>query len=103
MDNEVKKAIETLTRATANCAKGDRHLVVLDRGWIFAGDMTQDKDTGVYTVVNCVNVRKWSQGGFGALSRSAKEAGATLDTCAPIRFRQDALIFAVPIAGDWDA
>jgi hypothetical protein len=99
---DVKEAIETLTRATADCSKGDKHIVVLDRGWIFAGDLSQD-DAGIYTLTNAVNIRKWSQGGFGALSKSAKEAGATLDGCAPIRFHRSALIFAVPISGGWDA
>jgi len=101
MESEVKQALETLERATANCTKGDRHIVVLDRGWIFAGNMTQDEH-GVYTLTNCVNVRKWSQGGFGALAISASKAGATLDDCAPIRFRADAMIFAVPIPENWN-
>ena len=101
MKDEVRNAIKVIEQATANCAEGDRHLVVLDRGWIFAGDMSL-KDN-VYTVVNCKNVRKWGKGGFGALTKSASLAGATLDECEPIRFKSSALIFAVPIAEDWDA
>jgi len=99
---DVKQAIKTLEQATANCAKGDRHLVVLDRGWIFAGDMSYDEDTRVYTLSNCKNVRKWSKGGFGALSQGAKKAGATLDDSEPIKFKSSAMIFAVPIRGGWD-
>ena len=101
MRDDVKKAIEVIEKATANCAKGDRHLIVLDRGWIFAGDMSLKDD--VYTVTNCQNIRKWGKGGFGALSRSAALSGATLDACESIRFKASALIFAVPIAEDWDA
>lgn len=100
MREDVKKAIEVIEKATANCAKGDRHLVVLDRGWIFAGDMSLKDD--VYTVTNCKNVRKWNKGGFGALSKSASLAGATLDDCEAIRFKASAMIFAVPIAEEWD-
>ena len=73
MRDDVKKAIEVIEKATANCAKGDRHLIVLDRGWIFAGDMSLKDD--VYTVTNCQNIRKWGKGGFGALSRSAALSG----------------------------
>ena len=102
MKDEIKKAIKTLEAATANCAAGDRHLVVLDRGWIFAGDMSLDEETGGYTLSDCVNVRKWKQGGFGALSKSATAAGAALDACAMIRFHRSAMILSVPIAGDWD-
>jgi len=101
MSDDIKKAIATLERATANCTAGDRHLVVLDRGWVFVGDLSQD-DHGIFTINNCQNVRKWSSGGFGLLSQSATKAGAVLDGCAPIRFEKSARIFVVPVSGDWD-
>ena len=101
MKKEVADAINVLKEATANCAAGDRHIVVLDRGWIFAGSMSFDKDTKVYTVTNCTNIRKWSKGGFGLLSKDAKESEAVLDDCATIRFGATAMIFCVPISDDW--
>ncbi len=97
---DVKKAIETLTKATATCAAGDRHIVVLDRGWIFAGDLSKDEHN-VYTLSNAVNVQRWEKGGFGALSKSATKAGATLSECEPLRFAASAMIFVVPISEDW--
>lgn len=81
---------------------GNRHLVVLDRGWIFAGDLANHSEGG-YILTNAKNVRRWEEGGFGALSRSAKAAKAHLDDCAPIRFSANACIFKTPIGGDWDA
>lgn len=102
MKKEIKNAIEVLQKATANCAQGDRHIVVLDRGWIFAGDMSLDKETNVYTLSNCVNIRKWETGGFGGLTLSAKVSKATLNECSLIRFHASAMIFCVPIDGDWD-
>lgn len=102
MDNEVKKAIETLTAATANCAVGDRHIVVLDRGWIFAGRMSLDTETNVYTVTDCVNIRYFKKVGFGGLSQGAKKAEATLDKCVPIKFHARAMIFCVPISEGWE-
>lgn len=101
MKNEIKEAIKVLQQATANCAQGDRHIIVLDRGWIFAGDMSQD-EKGVYTVLNCKNVRKWSKGGFGGLTKSAKKSEAVLDDCEPVRFYSKSMIFCVPIGDDWD-
>ena len=101
MKEEVRNAIDVLTAATANCVEGDRHLVVLDKGFIFAGNLSKKDD--VYTLTNCFNVRKWSTGGFGGLSKSANESGATLDPSAPIRFEPRAMVFCVPISGDWDA
>ena len=102
MNHEVKEAIKVLEAATANCAQGDRHIAVLDRGWIFAGDMSLDTDTGVYTMTNCVNIRKWTKGGFGALSRSVVDSGAISDKCATIKFHARSMILCVPIGGDWD-
>ncbi|MCP4570350.1 MAG: hypothetical protein GY841_22440 [FCB group bacterium] len=99
--NDIKKAIETLQAATANCTTGDRHLVVLDRGWVFAGNLSQDEH-GVFTINNCKNVRKWSSGGFGGLALSAKNSGAVLDDCAPVKFEASARIFVSPISESWD-
>ena len=101
MDHKIKEALKVLQKATANFADGDRHIVVLDRGWIFVGNILQDEN-GVYTVVNCKNIRKWSSGGFGGLSKSAKLSGAVLDDCDPIRFNARTMVFCVPIGDDWD-
>jgi hypothetical protein len=101
MKKEVKEAINTITSAFANCAEGDRHIVVLDRGWIFAGNLSCDEHN-VYTLSSAVNVRKWNKGGFGALTSSVSAAEATLDKCSSIRFHQSAMIFVVPIGDDWD-
>jgi hypothetical protein len=97
--NEIESAIETLKRATASCATGDRHIVVLPHGWIFAGRMSLDAETNTYTVADCVNVRSWTGGGFGGLTKSA--SNANLDACDPIRFHSRALVFAVPIGEEW--
>ena len=100
MKKEALDAINTLTSLMANCQEGDRHIVVLDRGWIFVGDLTI-KD-GVGTLTNCHNVRKWTGGGFGGLTKGAKSSSAVLDSCAPIRFSEDAPIFVVPVGEGWD-
>ena len=101
MSDKIKEAIDVLKKATANCVEGTDAIVVLDRGWIFHGSLSYDPDTDVYTLVDCVNVRKWSSGGFGALSKGAKNAGATLDCCDDIKFKSSALIFSVPTNGGW--
>ena len=98
---KIKDAIETLQAATADCTTGDRHLVVLDRGWIFAGNLSLNDD-GTYTLTNAIVVTKWTSGGFGGLTLSAKESGATLDPCAqPIKFHRRAMVFAIPIPEVW--
>lgn len=99
-----KEALEVLKKSIEECemkCEGP-HLVVLDRGWIFQGNLIPpEKEDGLYTLTNCVNVRKWNQGGFGGLSLGAQVAGATLDSCATITFKKTAMIFACPTGDDW--
>src|SRR3990167_7092903 len=93
---QIKKALKTLEEAAAAMPNGDRHICVLDRGWIFVGNLTET-EPGRYTLSNVKNVRKWQQGGFGLLSKGARSAGATLDDGTPLRFTASALLFSVPV------
>jgi len=99
---KLKEAVRMVTEAAKKCeaTKGDRCIVVLDRGFIFAGNLTQDEEW--YTLTNVVNVRKWSKSGFGGLVLSAESAGAVLDNCGDIRFKKNALIFIAPVDESWD-
>lgn len=94
--DELRKLADELEKT-----KGDRHLVVLDRGWIFVGNLIKNEGEP-YILTNAKNVRKWEIGGFGALSQSAKKAKAVLDNCADIYFSESAKIFCVPISENWD-
>ena len=99
-----KEALKTLADAIEAIPRGSRHIVVLDRGWIFVGNLEADSPAAEnYTLTNVLNVRTWKQGGFGALSLSAKEAGAVLDKSAPLKFHRSAVIFMVPVGEAWDA
>ncbi|MFQ5471269.1 MAG: hypothetical protein ACE5FA_00095 [Dehalococcoidia bacterium] len=86
---------------TTTFPTGNRHIVVLDRGWIFVGDLVQSKEDGVYELNNAQNVRKWSDGGFGGLTKDPVGAGAVLDSSAAIRFSRSACIFMVPVPEEW--
>jgi len=99
--NEVKDAIEVIKKATANCAVGTRAIVVLERGWIFAGNLSYDEKTDVSTITDCCNIRKWKTGGFGLLTKNATAAGAELDKCEPIKYKGNP-IFVCPIDEAWD-
>lgn len=81
-------------------ATGGQCLCVLDRGWIFVGDLSTN-DAGIHTLRNARNVRKWNKGGFGLLTRSREDSGAVLDDCADLQFTAGALIFCVPVAESW--
>jgi hypothetical protein len=102
MKTEMQDALKTLEKGIQQCkAEGPRHIVVLDRGWIFVGDLAKQED-GTFLLSNAHNIRKWKEGGFGALTMGAKKSGAVTDECAPIRFAPSVMILSVPIGRSWD-
>jgi len=94
--NELRKLADELEQKS-----GDRFIVVLDRGWIFVGNLSEIDDDH-FVLSNAKNVRKWEKGGFGLLSQSAKQAGAILDDCADIHFSSSAKILYIPVTEKWD-
>jgi len=74
------------------------HICVLDRGFIFAGNLTVDK-SGLHTLTDCVNVRRWEKGGFGGMTKSPKACKAVLDPSEDISFRHP--IMVVPVSEGW--
>ena len=76
---------------------GDRHIVILDRGFIFEGVLSEDD--GVYTLTDCANIRRWERGGTGGMLKSAGKSGASLDDSADIKWSKGSEHFmaATPI------
>jgi hypothetical protein len=76
---------------------GRRAVVVIDRGWIYAGDVT--RENGRIRLSRCVWVFDWSKCGFAAViddpSKGDLRAHADIDIPA------GAEIFSVPVSDDW--
>ena len=98
--NKVKEALETIQDHLCHSETKGKHIVVLDRGWIFVGNLTKLEDDG-YMLTECQNIRKWSTGGFGGLTKSKVASGATCDDCKPIKFHSQSVVFYSPVSGDW--
>ena len=81
--------------------KGNRHIVVLDRGWIFVGQVQPLNEGGMSIIRDCYNVRNWKTHGFGGLTLNPVLADVTLDKCADIYFRAGSEIFMVAVPDDW--
>ena len=80
---------------------GDRVVVVADRGFIYAGNMTRQED-GNIVLRNAVNVRRWTKGGMGGLLSDPKAAEATLDPVAyPIEFPAGTVLQIVRVPETW--
>lgn len=78
---------------------GTRAVVVVDRGWIFAGDVTR-KD-GRIKLARAVHVMRWEQNGFAGLVADPQKAKATLSPCADVDLPEGAEIFCVPVEDTW--
>lgn len=86
----------TYVRADAKPA-GTRAVVVVDRGWIFAGDVT--RANGRIRLSRALHVFKWESVGFAGMIENTKRAD--LRKIADVEIPEGAEIFCVPVADDW--
>lgn len=81
-------------------ATGSRAVVVVDRGWIFAGDVT--RENGRIRLDRAVWVFKWDSIGFNGVIADPKSPKVTLKPlAAPVDLPAHAEVFCVPVADDW--
>jgi hypothetical protein len=76
---------------------GNRSVVVVDRGWIFAGDVTR-KDGRIY-LSNAVWVFRWSSVGFDGVIRNPKDAEIRKIDDVDIPAHSE--VFSVPVHDKW--
>ncbi len=77
---------------------GNRAVVVVDRGWVFAGDVTTVD--GRIRISRALHVFNW-QKGFAKLIEDPKGASADLRKIADVDLPADAELFRVPVPRDW--
>ena len=94
MDNLTINGIEYAPIKT-----GNRAVVVVDRGWIFAGDV--ERHDGRIILRRALHVFKWSAIGFPAMIENPKNAKVDIRPVADVDIPEDAEIFCVPVAQDW--
>jgi hypothetical protein len=81
---------------------GNRHVVVIDRGWIVAGDVTVDDVTKELIISNAIHVFKWESIGFTGVLENPKSSKVTLKTFPfPVKVPQNSVIFSIPVSSDW--
>jgi hypothetical protein len=78
---------------------GKRAVVVVDRGWIFAGDVTEDN--GRIRLSRALHVFSWKSVGFAAMVADPKKSNADLRPCADVDLPEGAEIFRVPVSDSW--
>lgn len=81
--------------------EGNRCVVVLDRGWVFAGTIINEGD-GRVQMRDVVNVRRWSSIGFDGMVANPKSDKVVIDRMAgPLDYPVSAELFRVPVASGW--
>ena len=75
---------------------GTRAVIVVDRGWIFAGDIT--RENWRIKLSRALNVFKWDSIGF---PKMIETANADLRPIADVDIPEDSEIFCVPVHDNW--
>jgi hypothetical protein len=93
----VNETIEINGETYRKVHSGNRAVVVVDRGWIFAGDVTEAN--GRIRLDRAVWLFAWKEIGFsGVIADPAKADVRPID---PVDIPAGAEIFRVPVADDW--
>lgn len=86
--------------AVAQVPKGTRAVVVVDRGWVFAGDVTEEN--GRVYLDNAVWVFRWESIGFDGMLKDPKSAKVTLRALTTrVDIPASSEVFRVPVAENW--
>jgi hypothetical protein len=76
---------------------GSRAVVVVDRGWIFAGDAT--RENGRIYLSNAVWVFRWESVGFAKVIEDPSKAD--IRPIADVDIPDGAEIFCIPVSDNW--
>jgi hypothetical protein len=84
----------------AKTLEAKRVVLVVDRGWIFAGDQSLTSD-GYIKLTNAVHVFSWSELGFSKMVEDWKSKKVDLRKVNDVEIPVDAVIFRIPVGSDW--
>ena len=76
---------------------GTRAVIVVDRGWVFAGDVV--RENGRIKISRALHVFKWADVGFAGIIENTKKAD--LRRIADVDIPEGAEIFCVPVNDNW--
>lgn len=76
-----------------------RYVMVVDRGWIFAGDASEVG--GFVRLDNAVHVFRWDSIGFAAMLKDWRSPKVDLRPCDAVEIPANSIIFRVPVESKW--
>lgn len=81
-------------------ATDQRAVIVVDRGWIFAGDVT--RENGRIRLDRAVWVFSWESVGFDGVIANPKDKRVNLRPMTqPVDIPEASEIFTIPVKADW--
>lgn len=92
-----KVCINNVEYAPIKKQSGTRVVIVVDRGWIFAGDVT--RENGRIKLSRALHVFKWESVGFSGMIENTKKAD--LRKISDVDIPEGAEIFCVPVSDNW--
>ena len=88
--------------SVATAPNGNRCVVVVDRGWIFAGNLTEEH--GRVKLSNAVWVFKWESIGFDVVLKDPNSPRVQLKKLSHVvDIHKESEIFRVPVESTWGA
>ena len=91
--------VEYLPSALFQKPSGNRVVLVVDRGWIFAGDMT--REDGRIHLSRALHVFGWRAVGFAAVVADPLKCKADLRPVSDVDVPAGAEVFCIPVADNW--
>ena len=86
----------------ASIPAGSREVVVIDRGWIFAGDVERSPESGDLTIYNAIHVFRWESIGYTGVLENPTSDKVVLKTCKyPVKVPAGSVIFTNPVDDNW--
>ena len=86
----------------ASIPAGSREVVVIDRGWIFAGDVERSPESGDLTIYNAIHVFRWESIGYTGVLENPTSDKVFLKTCKyPVKVPAGSVIFTNPVDDNW--
>jgi len=91
--------IDGIEYIRADSAAGKRAVIVCDRGWIFAGDVTEEN--GRIRLARAIHVCSWSDIGFDGLITAGKSTKVVLKPISDVDIPADSELFRVAVSDNW--
>lgn len=83
----------------ADASKGNRAVVVVDRGWIFAGDVKEEN--GRIRLSRALWVFRWETVGFNGVIENPSDDRVDLREIDDVDIPAQSEVFRVPVSDDW--